>query len=69
MSSLKSRLNKLSKKIKPPGPVFILRPGEELTADQELQIAQAAARGQEAIIIRITRAGEGRRDNDNKAKS
>jgi len=59
MTRIKTRLNRLNSKIKPAAPVFILIGKQELTKDQELQAARAAAVGQQAIIINVVAASEG----------
>jgi len=65
MTRIKTRLNKLNSKIKPAAPVFVLTGKQELTEDQELQAARAAAAGQQAIIINVVAASEWRQENDN----
>ena len=64
MSKIKTRLEKLYRKIKPVAPVFVLIGKQKLTEEQELQAAEAAAAGQQAIIVNLVAASERRRQND-----
>ena len=58
MSKVKTRLERLYGKIKPVAPVFVLIGKQELTEEQELQAARAAAAGHRAIIVNVVAASE-----------
>ncbi len=58
MNRLKGRIDKLSNKIKPLPPVFVLMPGQELTEGQKLEAARAEAAGVKPLIIEIVRASK-----------
>ena len=54
--SLETRLNKIKGKIKPQPAIIILKEGEEITQEQQAQLAKSKAAGLEPLVIRVVRA-------------
>ena len=56
MKSRPTRIEKLERRMKPEAPIIILMEDQELTEEQQLEIARAEAAGVEPHIIRVVRA-------------
>lgn len=69
MSRIRARLDKLSNKDKPAGPVFVLKQGQELTEEQRQEVARAKAAGIKPLIINVVKANKGDVINDYEEKS
>ena len=58
MMRTRAKLEKLERRYKPEPPIIILMEDQELTEEQQLDIARAEAAGIEPYIIRIVRASK-----------